>query len=59
MRLRPTLRRLHLFPWRERPMIAFLVTSASLRLPPQGAGRNPCMWQGGVLKITLLNDTQP
>ena len=40
-------------------MIAFRVTSASLRLSPQGAGRNPCVWQGGVLKITLLNDTQP
>ena len=23
-------------------MIAFRVTSASLRLPPQGAGQNPC-----------------
>ena len=41
-------------------MIAFRVTSASLRLPPQGAGRNPArVGQGGVLKITLLNDTQP
>ena len=45
LRLRPTLcRRPQSFFRRTRLMIAFRVTSASLRLPPQGAGRTLLAW---------------
>ena len=61
LRLRPTLcRRPQSFFRRTRLMIAFRRHFSQSASPSSGRWANPArVGQGGVLKITLLNDTQP